>query len=377
MSKFSKALLSLMLAAGVMTSMVAVHADDLVTSTAPEEEAAAEEVVYAEAPKFSGYALAQFDFNDDEAVPTALNGIEGLAIVDGCLTGTSTGGDPYAYLTDANINAADVDYVIVRIAADTEAAGGEIFFSANGSGIIGGNSMNYYFPELTDAEGFYNCVIEAKDFPATFTGTIGQIRIDPLTAAGEFKVDSITFWTTDTQVAKVNFSEYTKANFGFSGGISRAVVHDGFVMVMSNGNDPFFNLSGLSINADAVETITFRIKARYEDNTNAQMFFTTETIGWSEAASFRFDLSTFPVDEDGFYNVTINTADCAEWKGTTTGIRLDPSNGKGTFIVDSFYFNAPEYVVTEEAVEEVEEIVDAEEVTAIDFIKLYSLGYFL
>lgn len=137
---------------------------------------------------------------------------------------------------------------------------------------------------------------------------------------------------------KLDFSDATKADFTATN-ISRLLVQDGYVMVMSESGDPYLNYgAALELDAGSISVITLKVKAVLNEKTSGQLFFTTETIGWSEAASFKYDMADFEADEDGFVTVTINTADSAEWKGTVTGLRFDALECEGVAVISPVLF---------------------------------------
>ena len=167
---------------------------------------------------------------------------------------------------------------------------------------------------------------------------------------------------------KLDFSDATKADFTATN-ISRLLVQDGYVMVMSESGDPYLNYgAALELDAGSISVITLKVKAVLNEKTSGQLFFTTETIGWSEAASFKYDMADLEADEDGFVTVTINTADSTEWKGTVTGLRFDLLECPGTVILDKvvFYGEAEPKEPEETEEEETEPEETEEEIVAED-----------
>ena len=109
-------------------------------------------------------------------------------------------------------------------------------------------------------------------------------------------------------------------------------------MLISASGDPYVSTENLSVDAAEVTTLSFKVKATLNEKTTAQLFFTTDTTGWSEAASFKYDMADFEADEDGFVTVTINTADSEEWKGTITGLRFDALECEGVAVISPVLF---------------------------------------
>ncbi len=167
---------------------------------------------------------------------------------------------------------------------------------------------------------------------------------------------------------KLDFSDATKADFTATN-ISRLVVQDGYVMVMSESGDPYLNYgAALELDAGSISVITLKVKAVLNEKTSGQLFFTTETTGWSEAASFKYDMADLEADEDGFVTVAINTADSSEWAGTVTGLRFDLLECPGTVVLDKvvFYGEAEPEEPEETEEEETEPEETEEEIVAED-----------
>lgn len=121
-----------------------------------------------------------------------------------------------------------------------------------------------------------------------------------------------------------------------SGGTAEAiVVGDKTMSVVSTGGDP--NITGKGFNMDTVlvDQIIVRFKNNTE-NTKFQIFFTTDTTpNFCEEASFVAE-----VVANGDNDVVIEVAEYANelWTGKLVDMRIDLSNGVGSFDVESVEF---------------------------------------
>ncbi len=307
---------------------------------------------FAEDEEIGGFPYKIVEFSGLEEVPFTSNGVDGLRIEEGLLCGTSTGGDPHMpYSGGLTMSADMIDYIILTFAADSTDHSFQFFFTTETIGWSEAASLRYdYSADEPDEDGYYTIVLDTS-VCAEWKGTITNFRLDPFSAEGTFAFDSIIFWSTSSTVFYVDFAGLTEAPFSKSGNVGQLFVENGYLYGSSNGGDPYMNYTG-EVNFDAanVDFIRFRMK-NFSSSNNFQFFFTTGTIGWSEAASFKVDLTKCPKDEFGWIYVEIDTSVCAEWKGTVTGFRLDPFQAKGVFKFGAISFEAAPLVI--EAEEEV------------------------
>ena len=348
MSKLTKGFIAILMICCLIITAVPAFAED-----------AADESI-------GGFPFKVVDFIGVEEVPFGGNGVDNLYIEDGIFYGTSTGGDPHMpYTPGLDFSADMIDYIIISMFADSDSTSFQFFFTTDTIGWSEDASFRYDFAgDEVDEDGFYTIVLDTATC-AAWAGTITGFRVDPFSAEGEFAFKYVTFWSTSPTVFVADFSQYTEAPFTKSGHVDQLFVEDGYLYGSSTAGDPHINFTGdVNFAAANVDTITFRMKA-FSANKNFQMFFTTDSIGWSEAASFKVDLTTCEKDAFGWIYVTIDTSTCAEWKGTVTGFRLDPFSAKGVFKFGAISFNAP--VVIEPETDIGEPAVKEEEKKASGF----------
>ncbi len=119
-----------------------------------------------------------------------------------------------------------------------------------------------------------------------------------------------------------------------SGGTAdAAVLADGTLTVTSTGGDPNINCpEAFGLACDDIDVIRVKYTNNTE-NTSFQIFFTNEANpGYSEAGSFK--ATCVP----GANEIVIDTSVNELWTGTLSNMRIDLSNGTGSFVVDSISF---------------------------------------
>lgn len=112
-----------------------------------------------------------------------------------------------------------------------------------------------------------------------------------------------------------------------------AVLADGTLTVTSTGGDPNINCpEAFGLACDDIDVIRVKYTNNTE-NTSFQIFFTNEANpGYSEAGSFK--ATCVP----GANEIVIDTSVNELWTGTLSNMRIDLSNGTGSFVVDSISF---------------------------------------
>lgn len=121
--------------------------------------------------------------------------------------------------------------------------------------------------------------------------------------------------------------------------ISTFKITNGALSVKSTGGDPYFEYDGvLDISCSEANTIRIRIK-NSSYSTYFQVFFKTDTCPhYCGEASVGTDLRFFHVTDFnsvGFEEIELDMSSCPEWKGTLTGLRIDPICSTGKVLIDS------------------------------------------
>ena len=118
------------------------------------------------------------------------------------------------------------------------------------------------------------------------------------------------------------------------GHMESAAAADGVLNAVSVGGDPNINYpEAFGLNCDDIDAIRIKF-TNNTDNTAFQIFFTNEANpGYSEAGSFK---ATSVIGEN---ELVIYTAGNDLWTGTLSNMRIDLSNGAGSFVVDSISFD--------------------------------------
>lgn len=118
-------------------------------------------------------------------------------------------------------------------------------------------------------------------------------------------------------------------------------IEGGLLKGTGTGGDPFMVYTGgdAKFPAESVQEIRIKLK-NYSISYDFQLFFTTETVGWSEPASYKefLDFSGDDGDKNDWNIVTIDTSFSEEWMGNITNFRIDPSGAEGDIEVEYIEF---------------------------------------
>ena len=118
-------------------------------------------------------------------------------------------------------------------------------------------------------------------------------------------------------------------------------IEGGLLKGTGTSGDPFMTYNGgdFSFPADQIQEIRLKLK-NYAPSYDFQLFFTTDTVNWSENASFRYFLDWSGEDgEDNDWNeIVIDTSESTDWAGTVTNFRIDPSRAEGDFEIEYIEF---------------------------------------
>ncbi len=136
-------------------------------------------------------------------------------------------------------------------------------------------------------------------------------------------------------VFKVDFTTMPDGNAPFSvNNVSDLRIEGGLMKGTGTNGDPHMPYTGgdAKFPAESVQEIRIKLK-NYSVSYDFQLFFTTETVGWSEPASFKefLDFSGDDGDKNDWNLIVIDTSWCDEWVGNVTCFRLDPSSAEGDF----------------------------------------------
>ena len=147
-----------------------------------------------------------------------------------------------------------------------------------------------------------------------------------------------------TTVFEVNFADMEDGEAPFTAnGMDNLRIEGGLLKATSNGGDPHMPYTGEDavFPAESVQIIEIKLM-NYTVDYNMQFFFTTETIGWAEEASYKeyYDWSADDGDDNDWNIVQIDTSWSDEWIGNITGFRLDPASAEGDFEIEYIKFIA-------------------------------------
>ncbi len=128
------------------------------------------------------------------------------------------------------------------------------------------------------------------------------------------------------------FEAVNTDNLRIEGGLLKGTGTNGDPNIAYNGGD-------ISFAADTVQEIEIKLK-NYSVDYSFQLFFTTDTVSWSEGASVKYvlDYSGDDGDKNDWNIIKIDPTESADWVGTITNFRLDPSSAEGDFEVEYVKF---------------------------------------
>ncbi len=141
--------------------------------------------------------IKEWDFKDSEGGWQILNNIESLEAKNGYLSVISNGGDPHMeYNKSLDMKASELDYLYIRyVNVSNNSMMMEFFFSTEESpGLDEVKTIKIKVDEISDDENIWSEMYIDLNQCSSWTGTIKNIRIDPGTAAGEFRFDHIAFY---------------------------------------------------------------------------------------------------------------------------------------------------------------------------------------
>lgn len=269
-------------------------------------------------------------------------------------------------LTSAATVLADDDVMLISAAPETGVADVLVIDDVNApktaalyaTAFRGGRAARYIPRQVTitvDAGENGTVDVPAKFFAACTSSRTFNITANEGYEVADILVNGVSFGAANSvklkniQVAmdievvyapKVVYTAVYTENFDgestiwVNGGTTdSAVLADGKLTVTSTGGDPNINYpEAFGLNCDDIDVI--RVKyTNNTDNTAFQIFFTNEANpGYSEAGSFK---ATCVAGEN---EIVIETAGNELWTGILSNMRIDLSNGEGSFIVDSISF---------------------------------------
>ncbi|MBM7568020.1 hypothetical protein [Paenibacillus sacheonensis] len=241
---------------------------------------------------------------------------------------TSSGGDPYLFSPD-NLNFSASSFPYVRIRLQNTAAGGEgrLYFTTTAD-TSWSEAKRVTFYTIPSASGYTEYVLN-MGANARWSGTIKQLRFDPISATGTVNVDYIRVTgggSSPSFAADYNFG--SSAEGWTVGHTVTQSVSGGINTLTLLGNDAYiYSPDNLGINASTYTYIRIRLK----NNTGAEpvkfYYTTTADTSWSEAKSL-----TFLSSANGDYAEYLLYVGGTNWSGTIKQLRFDPIDEPGTSI---------------------------------------------
>jgi len=277
----------------------------------------------------NGTSLYEWRFDTNNNLEGWTAGNASAAVSGGALNLTTTSVDPLIISPDnlAIASPATYKYIRVNMKNNSPVTGARIFFMTNSD------------PTWTSAKSkgftiaahntYYASYIVDMSTVAGWTGTIKQIRIDPLdpaTGSGQtVSIDYIGISGIVTNVSEWLFDAEGDAE-GWTWGNATAAVSGGTFNLTTTSVDPLMmSPDNLGITAPATYKFVHVDMRNYSTDTrdtSARIFFITDTdTTWNSTKSKRFTIKA----DTGYYgSYIVDMSTVAGWTGTIRRIRVDP-----------------------------------------------------
>jgi hypothetical protein len=195
---------------------------------------------------------------------------------------------------------------------------------------------------VTNPSNGIRVVLAVKDWgPNERTGRVIDVSETALNALGAVTdaTVNIEFADQNSALGLVSGSSYTTSAIAwefntpansegwlaYNAGIlneATNVQSDGLFIIDPIGPDPWIENILCSIDASSVEGIKIRMSSNCEDDTGAIYFSTAESPGFDENKKVGFRVS----HGSEWHEYDISISENSNWKGTITGLRIDPAD---------------------------------------------------
>ncbi|MFD2327796.1 right-handed parallel beta-helix repeat-containing protein [Cohnella sp. GCM10020058] len=281
---------------------------------------------------YTNYGL-QWDFGTAGNLEnwTMANQIAGT-VSGGVLTLTSSGSDPYIVSAD-NLNSPAANrYLRIRLKNNTNDPMAQLFFTTT-TDTAWSASKSVVFVTKEYASDYATYVVDLGVNP-NWSGSIKQLRLDPISKSGTMSVDYIQVSSLGSGASKSwEFATDSNAEGWTTGNqISSMTVSGGSLNLTSGGTDPYiYSPDNLAIdNALINRYVRIRLQ-NLSTNTTAQIFFTTTTdTTWNAAKSVTIPL----LATSDYMEYVADMGAAAGWTGSIKQLRFDPLTATGTVKVD-------------------------------------------
>lgn len=267
-----------------------------------------------------------FNSNGDFEGWNSFSQITNPTVSGGTLRGTSTGDSKITH-GDLNVRAAEIGSLIVRIKSDIN-ANVRLFWSRdNASGFASSRSANAAY----SGNGDWQEVMIPLAQNSEWHSTINALRLDPIDDGnGNFEIDWIgavpPFDATELAPDFETDRDFEGWDDFFN--IINPIVAFGTLRGTATGASRIRN-DDLNLNAASIGGLTLRIKTSV--NTSIRLFWSRDDApGYSGTRGVVGSYN----GNGAWQAVTLPLSQHSEWRGTITGIRIDPVNTSGDFEID-------------------------------------------
>ncbi len=250
--------------------------------------------------------------------------VSGLTQNKGFLEGTIAGTDPCLLSRDGYaIDASLYKVIKVRLKNATAGTSAKVFFITTTDGSYS-ESKGKDFPLVVNDTGYTEYTLDMSTV-ATWTGTIRQLRLDPVNIGA---VSGMTFSIDYIKVVSDGRSwEFGSLDAGTEGWTanyqtSGVVQNNGCLEGSITGTDPsILSADNCNINASLYKKIKVKLK-NATSGTAAKFYFITNADGsYSESKAKNFAITA---NDTGYTEYTIDMSAMATWTGVIRRFRFDP-----------------------------------------------------
>ncbi len=290
--------------------------------------------------------ITQWNWNTpgDREGWTSNDQIDAWVVTDGRYTLHIPGkSDPYITSPMVSISASGYPVLKLTYFNNTGNTNAQLFWTTTSSGWSEANSCRF----TTVSDGNFHTLEVDLSKNANWKGTIAQLRLDMTNGGtGDFGIDHLSFQQALSSgqtapapatpaIQTANVWDWNNAGdrdgWNSNDHIDAWIVADGnYTVHIPNKEDPNIMSPGVYIPAATYKVLRITY-TNSTGNSNAQLFWTTTSSGWSEANSCKFTT----IADSSTHTLEVDLSQNANWKGTVTQLRLDMTRGgSGNFSID-------------------------------------------
>jgi len=243
-----------------------------------------------------------------------------LQIVNGSLTSTVTGSDPYLGSPYLGIDAARFNRIEIRMRT-TQGGSGQIFFSP-GQRQVTKDETSVFFPITSDGE--YHVYTINLAYTSLWQGTIMHLRLDPMDSVGDFSIDYIHILPATNSYDPFLYTTWEFNSNDAEGWTSTSdtiIVGQGILTAQLSKDDYLTSLGGRYFYGNDATTVSMNAQVENGSGQLCMQFITSEETEWSDSKA-----TCLPSQTNGFQEYEFDFSNNQAWlNGRVTQLRLQSS----------------------------------------------------